>query len=101
MTKRSAIALAAAAMLALPAAAAADQPAGTSDALRALHLRSEGMNRVYVERPTPTPSTPAATPAEGFDWSDAALGAGAGFALALGGAACALSLRRRTGIAHT
>jgi hypothetical protein len=61
MNKRSLIAFAAAATLALPAASTAQAPAGASDALRALHLRSEGMNRMYVENPPVPPGACALT----------------------------------------
>jgi hypothetical protein len=47
---------------------------------------------------SPPPSDPMAG---GFSWSDAGMGAAAGFVLALAGAACVLVIRRRARPAHS
>ena len=48
-----------------------------------------------------TTPTLASEPSEGIDWFDASVGATAGFAVALLGIGMALTLRRRTTIAHS
>jgi hypothetical protein len=98
MHPKLAVGLAAATLLAPPAAAAAQQsptrsePATHAQALEALRIRGEALNRLYGDSRTAPPSSPS----EGFDWTDAGLGASGGFALALFGGACALTIRRRS-----
>jgi hypothetical protein len=120
MHRTMAVGLAAAALLALPAAAGAEEtprrpavgPAQTcsrpstceTDAARrahartALRLRGEELNRLYhvyeaLDRPAPAAAPDRA--GGGFDWGDAGVGAGAGFGLALAAGAGALAVRRR------
>jgi hypothetical protein len=125
MHRKLAIGLAAAALLALPAVAAAEEtprrPAGPVhptqtcsrpstcetdaaarvQAVRTLGLRGD-LDRLY--RPyealdrhyRPTGVAAVATPAGGgFDWGDAGVGAGVGFGLALVGGGSVLAIRRR------
>lgn len=76
-----------------------DVPAGmTAQQWRAMVARGQGMNDLYVTEPAASAPVPpvAAVPADGFDWTDAGIGA----AIALGAVLVGTGLTfgaRRTG----
>ncbi len=53
------------------------------------------LNPGGIEQPTPTPVIEPSPIGDGFDWADAALGAGVAMALVALGTAAAFTLRRR------